>query len=67
MLVLKVIFHFALLGIFLPSAFAQTEHNAKELFNQAMADVEPKFLPKGTLQKVRKALQQYRTSKGETK
>ena len=34
MLVLKVIFHFALLGIFLPSAFAQTEHNAKELFNQ---------------------------------
>jgi TRAP-type C4-dicarboxylate transport system substrate-binding protein len=39
----------------------------KELFNQAIADVDPAFLPLDTLQKVRKALDQYRTSKGTTK
>jgi hypothetical protein len=32
-----------------------------------MADVDPKVLPKDTLQKVRKTLDDYRASKGETK
>ncbi|MDH3949395.1 MAG: hypothetical protein OEV11_00005, partial [Deltaproteobacteria bacterium] len=39
----------------------------KELLDQAMADVDPKVLPKDTLQKVRKTLDDYRASKGETK
>ena len=38
----------------------------KVLFDQAMADVDPKFLPKQTLRKIRKALETYRKSKGET-
>ncbi|MEE8315080.1 MAG: TRAP transporter substrate-binding protein DctP, partial [Syntrophobacteria bacterium] len=39
----------------------------KELLDQAMADVDPKVLPKDTLQKVTKILDDYRASKGESK
>jgi len=39
----------------------------KELLDQAVADIDPKILPKDTLQKVRKILYDYRASKGETK
>jgi hypothetical protein len=39
----------------------------KELLDQAMADVDPKVLPKDTLQKVTKTLDDYRASTGETK
>ena len=38
----------------------------KELFDQAMAELDPKFLPKDTLQKVRKTLEEYRASKDKT-
>ena len=38
----------------------------KELFDQALAELDPKFLPKNTLQKVRKTLEEYRASKGKT-
>ena len=37
----------------------------KGLFDQAMVDVDAKFLPRQTLQKVRKALEEYRTSTGK--
>jgi len=37
----------------------------KELFDQAMADVDAEFLPKQTLQKVRKALDEYRAPTGK--
>jgi TRAP-type C4-dicarboxylate transport system substrate-binding protein len=39
----------------------------KELLDQAMANVDPKVLPKDTLQKVTKTLDDYRASTGETK
>ncbi|MBT8406053.1 MAG: TRAP transporter substrate-binding protein DctP [Deltaproteobacteria bacterium] len=39
----------------------------KELLDQAMADVDPKVLPRDTLKKVTKTLDEYRASKGETK
>ncbi len=39
----------------------------KELLDQAMADIDPKVLPKGTLQKITKTLDEYRASKGKTK
>lgn len=39
----------------------------KKLFNQAIADIDPKFLPKDTIQKVRKALDQFRASTGATR
>ena len=39
----------------------------KELLDQAMADVDPKVLPKDTLQRVSKVLDEYRSSKGKTK
>ena len=39
----------------------------KELLDQAMADIDPKVLPKDTLQKVTKTLDDYRASKGKTK
>ena len=38
----------------------------KELLDQAMADVDPKVLPRDTLRKVRKTLEEYRASKGES-
>jgi TRAP-type C4-dicarboxylate transport system substrate-binding protein len=38
----------------------------KELLDQAMAGVDPKILPKDTLKKVRKKLEDYRASKGES-
>lgn len=39
----------------------------EELFTQAVADLDPKFLPQDALQKVRKALDQYRANKDATK
>ena len=39
----------------------------KELLDQAMADIDPKVLPRDTLQKVMKTLDDYRASKGKTK
>jgi len=39
----------------------------KELLDQATADIDPKVLPRDTLQKVTKTLDDYRASKGETK
>ena len=39
----------------------------KELLDQAMADIDPKVLPRDTLQKVTKTLDDYRARKGETK
>lgn len=39
----------------------------KELLDQAVADVDPKVLPKDTLQKVTKILDEYRASKGKMK
>jgi TRAP-type C4-dicarboxylate transport system substrate-binding protein len=38
----------------------------EELFDQAMSGVDPKILPKDTLQKVKKKLDEYRKSKGES-
>jgi TRAP-type C4-dicarboxylate transport system substrate-binding protein len=38
----------------------------KELFDQAMADVDPKFLPRQALQKVKKALEGYRAGTSKT-
>ena len=39
----------------------------KELLDQATADIDPNVLPRDTLQKVMKTLDDYRASKGETK
>ncbi len=38
----------------------------KELLDQAIRDIDPKVLPGGTIQKVRKKLEEYRASKGES-
>ncbi len=38
----------------------------KELLDQAIRDIDPKVLPSDTIQKVRKKLEEYRASKGES-
>jgi hypothetical protein len=38
----------------------------EELFDQAMTGVDPKILPRGTLQKVKKKLDEFKKSKGES-